>query len=60
VIAGEGDTVVAANDLEMVVKATGKTIVDVEVHIWTFNPDGSVRSMRHVVDTLLHARALEP
>ncbi|MGD9701553.1 MAG: nuclear transport factor 2 family protein [Acidimicrobiia bacterium] len=59
VIAGVGDTVLALIDLEAVVAATGVTVSDAEVHVWTFHPDGRVRSLRHVVDTVQHARAVQ-
>lgn len=59
-VMGDGDTVLAVIELEAVVTATGATLEDLEVHVWTFNADGSVRSLRHVVDTVVHARAVRP
>ncbi len=57
VIAGHGDTVLATISLDLTVKATGKRIQDHEIHVWTFDPDGKVTSMRHVADTLKHYEA---
>lgn len=56
-VAGAGDTVIAALRLEATVKATGKRIDDFEVHVWTFDDDGTVTAMRHVIDTLKHQQA---
>lgn len=56
-IAGSGDTVVATIKLDCTVKATGKRIEDFEVHVWTFGADGTVTSLRHVIDTLKHYEA---
>jgi ketosteroid isomerase-like protein len=56
-IIGDGDTVLAVIELEAHAPATGATIDDLEVHVWTFDPDGSVRSLRHVVDTVQHSKA---
>ncbi|MFO1070102.1 MAG: nuclear transport factor 2 family protein [Geminicoccaceae bacterium] len=54
----EGDDMVAVPiRLELFVKATGKTIRDLEVHLWTFGKDGKVTQMRHLVDTLQFADA---
>jgi len=36
------------------VKATGKTLRDLEVHLWTFDDAGRVVRFRHVVDTHAH------
>jgi hypothetical protein len=48
----EGSGMVAVPiHLELRVKATGKTIRDLEAHLWTFGDDGLVRRMRHFVDT---------
>jgi ketosteroid isomerase-like protein len=55
-IVGDGDTVLALINLEAHNPANGETIDDLEVHVWTFDPDGKVRSLRHVVDTVQHIR----
>lgn len=55
----DGDLVVALFDVEMVVKATGKRVVEIdEVHIWRFNAEGLVKSFRHQVDSWSLAQAL--
>jgi len=59
VITGTGDTVMGLIELEAVVTETGGHVDVLEVHVWTFNPDGKVRSLRHVVDTIVHRAALE-
>lgn len=43
--------------LELVVKANGKHIHDLEMHLWTFGPDGLVTGFRHFVDTQQWAQA---
>lgn len=48
----EGDDMVAVPvRLELVYKANGKRIRDLEMHLWTFGPDGRVTGFRHFVDT---------
>ena len=59
-IAGSGDTVIATIKLGATVKATGKRVDDFEVHVWTFDADGKVTSLRHVIDTLKHYEAHQP
>jgi ketosteroid isomerase-like protein len=52
-----GNTVVALIDVDFTVKATGKSVSQLdEVHIWRFGPDGKVVNFRHRVDT--HAQHL--
>jgi len=52
-----GNMVVALIDVEFTVKATGRSVKQLdEVHIWRFGPDGKVASFRHRVDT--HAQHL--
>ena len=46
--------VAAVIELEVLVKATGKTLRDLEVHLWTFDDAGRVVRFRHVVDTHAH------
>lgn len=41
--------------IELKVKANGRTIRDLEVHLWTFGADGKVSRFRHVCDTLQFA-----
>jgi ketosteroid isomerase-like protein len=43
--------------LEVVCKANGKRIRDLEMHLWTFGPDGRVTGFRHFVDTQQWAQA---
>jgi hypothetical protein len=43
-------------DFEAVVKATGRTVELVELHLWTFGADGKVRRFAHHVDR--HAMVL--
>lgn len=58
-IVGGGNVVVGLINIDMTVKATGKTIEERdEVHVWRFDERGRVVRFRHVVDTLAHARAL--
>ena len=54
-----GNQVVAVIDIELTVKATGATIRDEELHLWTFGPDGKVTAFRHVVDTAQHVAAVK-
>jgi ketosteroid isomerase-like protein len=58
-IAGSGNTVLALLELEAVVQATGRDVNDLEIHVWTFHPDGLVASMRHIVDTVQHSQAVQ-
>jgi ketosteroid isomerase-like protein len=58
-VLGEGDLVVAIVSSELVVKATGKRIVEPgEVHCWRFDGEGRVKAFGHVVDTHQHLMAL--
>ena len=48
----EGDNQVAVPiRLELVCKANGRRIHDLEMHLWTFGPDGLATGFRHFVDT---------
>lgn len=49
-----GSQVAAVIEIELVVKATGRTISDVEVHLWTVDDAGRVTAMRHMLDTHQH------
>jgi ketosteroid isomerase-like protein len=53
-----GPTVVGLVNIEFVVKATGKRVVEEdEAHIWHFDEQGRVVRFRHRVDTQKHALA---
>ena len=59
-VLGEGNLVVALINVEGVVVATGKRLVEEnEVHLWFFNERGLVQRFRHVADTLQHWRACQ-
>jgi ketosteroid isomerase-like protein len=48
----EGGSMVAVPiHLELLVKANGKRIRDLEAHLWTFGADGLVTRMRHLLDS---------
>ncbi len=53
-----GNQVAAVIDLELVVKATGRSVSDVEVHLWTLDDAGRVTAMRHLIDTHQHLAAV--
>ena len=53
-----GDQVCAVIEITLTVKATGHSIEDEELHLWTFGPDGKVAAFRHVADTAVHVAAL--
>jgi len=54
----EGDNMVAVPvRLELVYRSNGKRIRDLEMHLWTFGPDGLVTGFRHFVDTQQWAQA---
>ena len=56
-----GNQVAAVVRLEATVLATGRRVVDEEIHLWTFDTAGRVSEMRHLADTALHiVTALEP
>ena len=52
-----GDMVAVPVHIELIVKANGKRIRDLEMHLWTFDSDGRVSRFRHLVDTHQHALA---
>jgi ketosteroid isomerase-like protein len=57
----EGDNMVAVPvRLELLFKANSKRILDLEMHLWTFGPDGLVNGFRHFVDTHQWAQATLP
>lgn len=51
-----GDQVAAVINLRVKVKATGKLVDVLEIHLWTFGADGKAARFAHVVDR--HAFAL--
>jgi ketosteroid isomerase-like protein len=49
------DTMAAAViHVEIAVRATGRIINDIELHLWTFDAQGKVARFRHVADTHQH------
>jgi uncharacterized protein len=59
-ILGDGDLGIGITDIEFIVKATGKRVVERdEVHLWHFNEQGQVIRFRHRIDTLTQQRACE-
>ena len=55
-LAGENQVAVTVR-LKAVVKATGCSIEDVEVHLWTVGREGRMVRFRHVLDTHQHFAA---
>jgi ketosteroid isomerase-like protein len=53
----DGDVVIVQFLIDATNRATGKSFVDEEVHIWEFGPDGKVVKFRHVIDTAKHVAA---
>lgn len=54
----EGDnTVPVPVHLELVHRANGERIRDLEMHLWMFAPNGQIAGFRHFVDTLQWAQA---
>ncbi len=57
-VMGSGPWVVALTAVELVHKASGRVIAEAcEPHVWRFDGEGKIASMRHAADTRLHARA---
>ena len=52
-----GDQVAAVIGVDLAVRATGRTVSDLEVHLWTFGPDGRVAAFKHLTDTHQHVLA---
>lgn len=52
-----GDQVMGLIHLEVMVKATGRVVRDLEAHLWTFGADGRVARFRHLCDTRQFAAA---
>lgn len=51
----DGSTVAVPIAIELVHKASGRRIRDLEAHLWTFGADGLVARFRHLVDTRQYA-----
>ena len=49
-----GNQIVAVIQIEASVRATGKRLRDLELHLWSFDAAGRVAKFRHVVDTHQH------
>jgi ketosteroid isomerase-like protein len=45
-----GDQVAVPINIKVTVKATGKTVEALEVHLWTFGDDGKVSRFFHAID----------
>lgn len=52
-----GNQVAAEFFIEFVYPATGKTVRDEEMHLWTFDDHGKVIRLRHYTDTHKHMAA---
>jgi ketosteroid isomerase-like protein len=52
-----GDQVIALIRVDLTVKASGARFQDLELHLWTFDADGTVTELRHVIDTYKHMTA---
>lgn len=52
-----GDQVAAVIYIEATVRATGKKVKDLEIHLWTFDESGQATRFRHSLDTLQHQAA---
>jgi hypothetical protein len=52
-----GNMVAVPIRLGATVKATGRAVQDLEMHLWTFADDGRVSAFRHIADTRQHAAA---
>jgi uncharacterized protein len=46
----DADQVAVPINIEATVKATGRTVKTLEIHLWTFGPDGKVSRFFHAVD----------
>ena len=58
-LVADGNLVIALFDIELIVKATGKRVTEIdEVHIWRFNQEGLVQKFRHQVDSWTLAEAI--
>jgi ketosteroid isomerase-like protein len=60
-IVASGDLVIGVVELDAVVKATGRPVVEQdEVHLWYFDASGKVVRFRHRSDTHQHQMAYKP
>ena len=57
-ILADDSMVAAVIHAQIAVRATGRIINDVELHLWTFDAQGKVARFRHVADTHQHWLAL--
>jgi ketosteroid isomerase-like protein len=55
-----GDQVAGVVYLDATVRATGKRVRDLEIHLFTFDSNGLVIRFRHSLDTLQHHAATLP
>ena len=53
----DGDTVASRLRVRVHFKGSGREIDDDEWHVWTFDDDGRVRTLRHLLDTEKHRDA---
>jgi len=53
-----GDQVVILSQIDFTYKPTGKSVSNLETHIWTL-VNGKVSKLSHIVDTLQHAAVLK-
>ena len=51
------DQVAVVIAIDLLVKATGRRVRDVEMHLWTFATDGKVARFRHILDTHQYVEA---
>lgn len=51
--------VVAVIKVDLTARETGRRFQDVEIHLWTFGPDGKVTGLRHFLDTAKHIDAFQ-
>ena len=52
-----GNQVAVPIAVEARVRATGKHVQALEIHLWTFGEDGRITRLRHYVDTAKHIAA---
>lgn len=53
-IVGDGRQVAAEVTIDATIPASGRRLVDEELHLWTFDDAGKVARFRHYVDTAKH------
>lgn len=54
------DQTAAIIRFDLTIKATGKRVADTEIHLWSFDGDGKVASLAHIVDQHGQLLAFEP